>query len=300
MANFSYTVTNVMGIPIRLNISVIIMIFMLTSRFSQYMGPSKGLSMGIAVGIGLMASIAIHELAHSYVAIKKGCRVISIDLMLIGGVARMESMPEKPMDEFLMAIAGPAMSAVIGLGLFFSIPYSIEALIVTPPPIPDPLPFILLVLKYTGIINIGLAIFNLVPAFPMDGGRLFRALLAHKMGRLKATFIAARLGKVIAIIMGVLAYREPDRPEYMLLLVAIFVFMAAGSEYKYVLMQEQAKQNRDQTPFNKLFNQFKSFGNTQPPPVEKEEPYDSDIVEITPPPYEKKKKNKKTKIFKEK
>jgi Zn-dependent protease len=90
MANFSYTVTNIMGIPIRINISILLMIFLLIKNF--------GASMGISLGIGLMISIALHELAHSYVAIKKGCRVISIDLILIGGAARMAEMPEKPIE----------------------------------------------------------------------------------------------------------------------------------------------------------------------------------------------------------
>jgi len=282
MANFSYTVTNVMGIPIRLNISILLMIFLLVRDF--------GTSMGIALGIGLIISICLHELAHSYVAIKKGCRVISIDLMLIGGAARMASMPEKPMDEFQMAIVGPAMSAVIGLALYLGIPDSLLT------STPYPLPFILIVLKYTGVINIGLAVFNLLPAFPMDGGRIFRSLLAHKMGRLKATFIAARLGKVMAICMALYAFLGKDDIMFTLLLIAGFVFMAAGAEYKYVLMQEQAKQNRNNTPFNNMFNQFKGFGN--PPPPAEEEPFDSDVVEITPPPYEKNKKNKKTTIFK--
>jgi Zn-dependent protease len=285
MANFSYTVTTVMGIPIRLNISILLMIFILMSNF--------GISMGLALGIGLITSICLHELAHSYVAIKKGCRVVSIDLMLIGGAARMASMPEKPMDEFLMAIVGPATSAVIGVALYFGIP---ESLLTSTP---YPLPFILIVLKYTGMINIGLAVFNLLPAFPMDGGRIFRSLLAHKMGRLKATFIASRLGKVLAICMALYAFLANEEIIYTLLLIAAFVFMSAGNEYKYVLMQEQAKQNRDTNPLNNLFNQFRNLSNKQPPPVEEDEPFDSDVVEITPPPYEKKKKNKTSKIFKQ-
>ncbi len=286
MANFSYTATTVMGIPIRLNISILLMIFILMRNF--------GISMGIALGIGLITSICLHELAHSYVAIKKGCRVVSIDLMLIGGAARMASMPEKPMDEFLMAIVGPVTSAAIGLTLYFGIP---ESLLTSTP---YPLPFILIVLKYTGMINIGLAVFNLLPAFPMDGGRVLRSLLAHKMGRLKATFIASRLGKVLAICMALYAFLGNEKVMFTLLLIAAFVFMSAGSEYKYVLMQEQAKQNRDTNPFNNLFNQFKDLGNTKPPPFEQREPFDPDVVEITPPPYEKTTKNKKTKIFKEK
>ena len=239
-----------------------------------------------------MISIALHELAHSYVAIKKGCRVISIDLMLIGGAARMAEMPEKPIDEFLMAIAGPAMSAVIGVVLFFGIPDSLLT------STPYPLPFVLIVLKYTGIINIGLAIFNLVPAFPMDGGRILRSALAIKKGRLKATFIASRLGRVLAIVMGLYALLGRESIQYTLLLIAGFVFMSAGSEYKYVVMQEQAKQNRNNdNPFGNLFNQFKGFNNNFEPPTEDD---NSDVVEITPPPYEKNKRNKKTTIFKDK
>jgi hypothetical protein len=134
----------------------------------------------------------------------------------------------------------------------------------------------------------------------MDGGRILRSLLAHKMGRLKATFIASRLGRVLAIFMALYALLGNEEVMFTLLLIAGFVFMSAGSEYKYVLMQEQAKQGRNNNnPFGNLFNQFKGFGNT-PPPAEKEEQFNSDVVEITPPPYEKNQKNKKSKIFNEK
>jgi hypothetical protein len=183
------------------------------------------------------------------------------------------------------------LSAVIGLALFFGIPDSIISLP------PDPIPFILIVLKYIGVINIGLAIFNLIPAFPMDGGRILRSALAIKKGRLKATFIASRLGRVLAILMGLYALLGSDDIQYILLLIAGFVFMSAGSEYKYVLMQEEAKKNKNnENPFGNLFNQFKEINNFEPPTEEDS----SEVVEITPPPYEKSKKNKKASIFKDK
>ncbi|MCK5529313.1 MAG: M50 family metallopeptidase, partial [Kiritimatiellae bacterium] len=112
MFGSSYKVATILGIPIKLHISVLLMVFIMVHQF--------GLLSGVLIELGLIISIILHELGHSVIAILKGCRVREITLMLIGGVAKMERIPEKPFDEFMMALAGPAVSLVLGVaGVFF-------------------------------------------------------------------------------------------------------------------------------------------------------------------------------------
>ena len=140
------------------------------------------------------------------------------------------------------------------------------------------------IVKWLGGINCALVVFNLLPAFPMDGGRLLRALLTPKLGRLKATHIAARLGQVIAMLFvffGITA----ERPHITLVIIGFFVFIIAGNEYRHVQMQEEAKRRRRMSP-------LWGFGPPSPPPPPPpdddwryEEPDDENEVSIAPPPY---------------
>jgi Zn-dependent protease len=220
----SFRIARVWGIPIRIHISLVFTLLLFIQEF--------GLVAGILVEAGFAASIILHELGHSLVAIRKGYRVRQIDLLFIGGAAVMDRMPIRPFDEFLMAIAGPAVSLVLGVtGI-----YAGNRL-----PIP-PLVGNLNIIHFLGVANIGLLLFNLLPAFPMDGGRVVRALLARRMGRLRATFIAARLGKVLAVLLGLSAWfglRPVVAPRsWGLLAIAFFVFIAAGHEYQLVRQEE--------------------------------------------------------------
>lgn len=255
MAGLSYQIGRVWGIPIRIHISLLLVLFYAISRF--------GLLMGILIEIGFAASIVLHELGHSIVAIKKGCKVRSINLLFIGGAAQMEDIPVRPMDEFLMAIAGPAVSVILGLLLIFFGGYA-------------PLPNVhaslgLNPLEFLGAVNIGLAVFNLIPSFPMDGGRVLRALLARRVGRLRATFIAARIGRILAVIFGLSGYFGirgliPPR-DWGLIAIAFFVFISAGNELRIVRMQEMMK------TFGGPFGDIDNIDN-------------SDSVVVGPPPYE--------------
>ncbi|MCK5849350.1 MAG: site-2 protease family protein [Kiritimatiellae bacterium] len=233
----------------------------------------------LTVTIGAFTSIALHELGHSYVAIKKNCRVRQITLMFIGGAAEMEEIPRKPADELQMAIAGPAVSLVLGLAGFFGglylwrshnlLIYETAQLIFT-----------------LGILNFFLAGFNLLPSFPMDGGRVLRALLTPKLGRLRATAIAAKLGRTMAILFGIAGFfgiRSFTSPEawlvpphdWFLITIAFFIYSAAGAEYRMIQMQEAAN--------NQGFG-FKSWS----PFTSQEQPPENNIneqVSVSPPPY---------------
>jgi len=124
-----------------------------------------------------------------------------------------------------------------------------------------------LILFYVGWMNLFLVGFNLLPSFPMDGGRVLRALLTPKLGRLRATFIASRLGKIMAILFGVFGFLSS---HWILVAIAFFIFIAAGNEYRLVQLQEAAKQ------------QGFGFGSWEP----WEENNPDDKVSISPPPYE--------------
>lgn len=259
MSAMSYQIARVWGIPIRLNLSLIILFFYLASRF----GPITG----TLLGVGFLVSIVLHELGHSYAAIRKGCRVRQITLMVVGGAAQMERIPERPWDEFVMAIAGPLVSLALGC-ILIPIGHATSIL----PPLPG---FGVNILLLLGSANIVLAVFNMIPAFPMDGGRILRAALTPRFGRLKATACAARLGQLVSIGFIVAAWNQSPRNP-LLVLVAVFVFFAAGQEYKQVRMQEAARHGR--RPGWPFFRPS-PFG---PPPFE---PPPEGRAVISPPPY---------------
>ncbi len=281
MIKSEYRIGRVWGIPIKIHISLLALMAyfavhaaILGSRFAGLLGALVLIAYILSGAVLFFASIALHELGHSYIAIRKGCRVREITLMMIGGAAKMEQIPSRPRDEFLMAIAGPAVSVILGvlgrtvgapiheLGGFWS--------------------FVGALLVYVGTANLLLACFNLLPAFPMDGGRVLRALLTPRMGRLQATYIASRLGRILAIaflIVGLFGLRgvpilEDGNP--LLVIVSIFVFIIANREYRMVQFEELMKQ--------------RGFGaawpGMTPPPPPGSEP-DDDTVLISPPPYAK-------------
>jgi Zn-dependent protease len=224
----SYQVATVIGIPIKVHISLLLVVLLLANRF--------GLMTGILLEVGLVISIVLHELGHSVVALRKGCKVREITLLCIGGAAQMEKIPRRPLDEFQMAIAGPAVSLVLGLvGVYVGSLLSLPAV--------RDLPINLI--QLLGAINLGLVLFNLLPSFPMDGGRILRAVLTPKMGRLRATFVAARLGKIMAVLFGIKGFFSGD---WMLVFIAFFVFIAAANEYKIVSIQEAMRRQRQAWP----------------------------------------------------
>ena len=258
----SYTIARVWGIPIKQHISLVLMLLFLMDRF--------GAAGGLLVEGMLAVSIVLHELGHSLVAIRKGCRVRQITLMCLGGAAQMERLPTKPLDEFLVAIAGPAVSFCLALGGVFGGMHL---------PLPPFLPHLtggeFNIVQVMGGMNLGLMIFNLIPAFPMDGGRILRAMLTPRLGRLRATFAAAQLGKIMAILFGIYGMYHH---EWILVFIAFFVFIFAGREYRMVQMQEAAKrQGAGPTPFS-------PFG---PPSFDPPSDSGEDKVIVSPPPYEK-------------
>ena len=177
----------------------------------------------------LFLCVVLHEYGHALAARSYGVSTRDIILSPIGGLARLESIPREPRKELVIAIAGPLVNVVIFIILavfLFLTQGSILPLHFDFPT--NTLEFCKLVL----LLNAVLFFFNLVPAFPMDGGRIFRALLAYKFEYKKATFIASRVGRIFAVLFVIYAFYSYS---FVLGIIGVFIFIAAGNEYKAIL-----------------------------------------------------------------
>ena len=193
----------------------------------------SGAAFGIVSTLLLFACVVIHELSHSLTATQMGFPVRDIVLLPLGGVAQMERMPERPTQEFLMAVAGPLSNVVIavllimaGLLLPVDLGRGLWKLVTNPTHLgwKDTLPYLI-------ITNLGLAVFNLIPAFPMDGGRVLRALLATVMPHARATALAVRVGQGLAWALGLIGLLTSN---FLWILIAIFVYSGAAQEGRMI------------------------------------------------------------------
>ncbi|HOY57719.1 MAG TPA: site-2 protease family protein [Verrucomicrobiota bacterium] len=183
---------------------------------------------GVGFFLVLFGCVLLHEFGHALMARRFGVRTQDITLLPIGGVARLEKMPEKPIQEFWVAVAGPAVNvaiaAILSAWLWLARAFEpVHGLSVTEGSL----------LERLLVVNIFLVLFNMLPAFPMDGGRVLRALLAMRLGRRRATAIAANIGQAMAILFGILGFFYNP----FLVFIAIFVFLGAQAEASAVEMQ---------------------------------------------------------------
>jgi len=218
---WSLKIGRLAGIDIFVHFTFLILLgWIAVGSFAVTGDAMAGLSALLLTG-AVFAIIVLHELGHALAARYYGIPTRDITLLPIGGVARLERMPDKPVQELVVALAGPAVNVVLA-GVFFTL------MVVQGFAAPE------LSLSLTGslidqlfLINVGLAAFNMLPAFPMDGGRVLRALLAMPLGRSRATQIAAVVGRVMA---GVFVAAGLFSGNLMLVLVALFVWVGAGEE----------------------------------------------------------------------
>ncbi|ADV64268.1 peptidase M50 [Isosphaera pallida ATCC 43644] len=225
MFSWSIKLGRIFGIPFYLHWTFLILIaFVLLQSWAAH-GDLREAFQAVVFILSLFGCVLLHELGHALAARRYGIPTEDITLMIIGGVARLRKMPENPLHELVVALAGPAVNLVIALVLIFSgLGVRIER--------DDHLHVSEIVfnngpLGYLLIANVMLMIFNLIPAFPMDGGRVLRALLAMTMDYPKATRTAASIGQLFAIGFGFLGLYV-GAP--LLLLVALFVWISAGAE----------------------------------------------------------------------
>ena len=178
--------------------------------------------LGSAAAIGLFGGVLLHEFGHSLVAMRYGYEIESITLWLFGGVARFKEIPEDWRQEFTIAVAGPLVSVAIGIVAY--------AGFVVLPESAAPLKF---VTGYLALMNISLAVFNMLPGFPMDGGRVLRALLARNRPHAKATQMAAEVGKVFAFLLGIFGLFF----NLFLVALAFFIYMGASGEAQQTVLK---------------------------------------------------------------
>ena len=243
---YNYRIGEIMGIPIRLNISFVIFLPILAWLLSRpeqigvYIGLIDALApqpidpapleegyrptiIGAVAAIGLFASVLLHELGHSWMARRYDIPISSITLWIFGGVASLERLPREWNREFWIAIAGPVVSVLLGL-------FCYVAMIATP----SALPMVVFLTGWLAVTNLVLAAFNMLPAFPMDGGRILRALLARNHPYVDATRTAARVGQWMALFLAIVGVFA----NVFLILIALFVYVAATSESRMVALDD--------------------------------------------------------------
>jgi Zn-dependent protease/predicted transcriptional regulator len=189
-------------------------------------GLEKGSLAAAAEAVGftmtLFGCVVLHEFGHAFMARRFGIRTRDIILFPFGGVGRLERIPESPSQELLIALAGPTVSVGIAAALFAALwlqgsTPQLEEFTIGNARIAERLM----------VINAGLSVFNLLPAFPMDGGRVLRALLAMRLDRVRATEVAARIGQGIALLLAIVGVLMPNP---ILVIVALFVWFGAAGE----------------------------------------------------------------------
>src|SRR6266545_1676249 len=234
------TLGRIFGIEVRLDYSWFIVFALVTWSLSAHYFPmhyqwpaSTSWTVGTLTSLLFFACILAHELGHSFVAVRKGIPVRSITLFIFGGIAQIKKEPERPRDEFLIAIAGPVVSA--GLGLLF-----LALAVVTGSP-QEPAAALAL---WLGWINLYLALFNLIPGFPLDGGRILRSIVWGRTGSFKrATQIASTSGRVVAygfIFLGIWLFFGGRWTDGLWIgFIGWFLNNAAIANYQQVALQEQ-------------------------------------------------------------
>jgi Zn-dependent protease/predicted transcriptional regulator len=235
------TLFRLFGFSVRIDLSWLILGFLVTWTLAVGYFPSqyKELArntywlMGVCGAIGLFFSIVFHEFCHSFVARKRGIPMKGITLFIFGGIAEMDEQPPDPGTEFLVAVVGPLSSILIGL-IFLGIYTSLKAEFVTP---------LFGVIRYLGMINLILAGFNLLPAFPLDGGRIFRAALwAWKKDIRSATRIAYQIGNGFGWILIFLGFFNIISGHFITgiwwIMIGFFLKSASQMSYRQVLLRK--------------------------------------------------------------
>ncbi len=222
---WSFRIARVFGIDVRVHATFALAVIYFASGFALAHG-LRGAAFGVLLVCTLFLCLTLHELGHGLVAQRCGVVVSEILLLPIGGVARLKSEPRKPLHELLIGLAGPFVNVVLALLLLLVLDHYQVAIDTSDlEELAEPSALGLVRALFWG--NTMLALFNLLPALPMDGGRILRALLSLGIGRSRATRVAAGVGQVIAIGLVAIAFK---RDWSMLALVGLFVFVGAAQE----------------------------------------------------------------------
>lgn len=229
--NWSFRILNVAGIPIRIHVTFSLILILGAYEWGSMTGTLNGAMFGVVLVALLFVCVTLHELGHSLVAKVFGVPVRQITLLPIGGVAQITKNPDQPVHELLIAIAGPLVNVALAILFLAALGFTAAPQMLTGHGLlPDEMgntPSPTTLLSWLLMANFSLAIFNLIPAFPLDGGRVFRALIAIFTGYPRATRLASAIGQLIAIALGIYGVIIGN---FILVLVAVFIFFGAGQE----------------------------------------------------------------------
>src|SRR5690242_11251203 len=229
--SWSLNIGTIAGTAVRVHVTFLLFLGWIFAASWAAGGPSTAWQ-GLAFMLLLFACVLAHEFGHIFTARAFGVPTPDVTLLPIGGVARLARIPEKPSEELLVAIAGPLVNVAIALVLIVVGGATLDtqhlvAMESTKVSLVDRL----------AEVNLFLAVFNMIPAFPMDGGRVLRALLATRLGHLRATEIAASIGQLVAFGLGFLGlFGNP-----LLIFIAVFVYLAASSESQLVAIRAMSR-----------------------------------------------------------
>jgi Zn-dependent protease/CBS domain-containing protein len=230
--SWSITIARIAGSEIRIHITFLLLLAWI--GISQYTAGGANAALdSVAFLLAVFACVLLHELGHGLAARRYGITTPDITLLPIGGLARLSRLPERPSEEVVIALAGPAVNVVIALVLIVFLGARIDPAALSEIENPG-----YGFLARLAAVNVILVLFNLIPAFPMDGGRVLRALLAFRLGRRRATEIAARIGQALAFGFGFLGLMNGDA---ILVFIAIFIYLAAAGEAGQVGLIEAAR-----------------------------------------------------------
>jgi Zn-dependent protease/CBS domain-containing protein len=242
----SYRIGSLFGIPIKLDITFLLVLplfaYLIAGQVEQTVQLVNALPriaidpasvadentrwvVGAVAAIGLFTSVVLHELGHSLTAMRYGYTIDSITLWIFGGIAALSEMPENWKQEFMVAIAGPVVSVALGV---------LSYVAVAAVPLPTSLGAVAFVFAYLAVMNVALAVFNMLPGFPMDGGRVLRALLARDRPYARATQIAASVGKGFAVLLGLFGLLTT---QWLMIGIAFFIYIGASGESQQAVMK---------------------------------------------------------------
>ncbi|MFB6150475.1 MAG: site-2 protease family protein [Haloarculaceae archaeon] len=244
-----YRIGTAFGIPLKVDLTFLLVLplfaWAIGSQVGGYVGllndvwgagipadalssSTVSLSLGLVAALGLFVGVVLHELGHSLVAMRYGFPIASITLWIFGGIAQLDEMPEDWRQELAIAVAGPVVSVALGA-------VSYVAFLAVPAGDSVAVAATKFLLGYLALMNVALAAFNMLPGFPMDGGRVLRALLARNRPYARATEIAAEVGKLFAIGLGLFGLFGGG--GLFLVAIAFFIYIGAASEAQQTVMR---------------------------------------------------------------
>jgi len=232
MLGWSINLFRIFGIQLAVHASFVLLLGYAAWEGWSDGGGWSGLVLNVVLTVLFFVCVVLHELGHSLTARRYGVRVPRILLMPIGGMAEFDRIPRQPSAEFIITINGPLVNFAIALCLWAIV--GLPSGVPLHPQFEDSYQGVAQLLLYW---NIAMGCFNLMPVFPMDGGRIFRAILAMRMPYIRATYWATRVGQVLAIALGCLAAFYLQRP--MMAVLFAFIFNVAGAEYQNLLRHEE-------------------------------------------------------------